>query len=919
MMPRVQASLALAVFRRRLLRQVAFRCAMLLTAIALLPAHAQFANQHGVAVIIGNQSYAVEGVPEATYAHRDAEAFRRYVLDVLGFNPDNVLDLRDATRAEMETIFGTERDHQGTVWRYLHPREGSDVVVFYSGHGVPGPRDGRAYVLPVDADPDTAERGGYLLAQLYTNLGKLKEANSVRVFLEASFSGGSDRGMLVQAASPVAVPTAPPSPAGDGLTVFTAASDDEVASWDNEARQGLFTRHLLDALHGAADANGDAQVTAAEVKTYLDNTMTLAARRAFGRRQNASHFGSTDLVLARTGSEGRPPPRPAPGDPEEQTGGQAETTVSAPTMSPEAVEDSLALTPSQKAQVQKGLNALGFDVGAADGKFGPRTRAGIASWQSSRSRPATGYLDAEEVTVLIAAPEESPPAKPEDAEAASAMQAVNEAIGRKDYARALELVRPLASQGYPAAQVIVGRFYLFGTIVAEDPEEGIRWVRLAANQGYAEAQHLMGRLYFSGGGVTENHEEGARWFRLAAEQGSVKSQTLLGQLHFVGDGVPEDPIRSLAWFIVAAAQGDEEARGYVDRLFDEALTPTQVSQARKLSREIAERIGVELVSVSNGVPETPSEEAPPAEPQRVVPEEALATLDEALSVVQRISEDWQRVFALGDIAEVQVEAGDTQGAARTVSEALSIARRISRDWMRGMALGRIASAQAKAGDIQSAARTISEAQSTARSTKHDWERASVYIYIAQAQAAIGDVKDALSTARRLDEDWRPRTLGHIAQVQVQAGDTQGAARTVSEALSIARKLDEDWRRGAALGYIAQVQVRAGDTQGAARAVSEALSIARKLGEDWQRNWAYAEIAKAQAAIGDIEEALSTTQSITDTDARDEALSGIVEWQAAAGDIQRALSLAQSIGDDNRAFALSHIARAQITASKADRQ
>ena len=812
MMPRVQASLALAVFRRRLLRQVAFRCAMLLTAIALLPAHAQFANQHGVAVIIGNQSYAVEGVPEATYAHRDAEAFRRYVLDELGFNPDNVLDLRDATRTEMETVFGTERDHQGTIWRYLHPREGSDVVVFYSGHGAPGPRDGRAYVLPVDADPDTAERGGYLLAQLYTNLGKLKEANSVRVFLEASFSGGTDRGMLVQAASPVAVPTAPPSPAGDGLTVFTAASDDEVASWDNEARQGLFTRHLLDALHGAADANGDAQVTAAEVKTYLDNTMTLAARRAFGRRQNASLFGSTDLVLARTGAEGRPPPRPAPGDPEEPTGGQAETTVSAPTMSPEAVEDSLALTPSQKAQVQKGLNALGFDVGAADGKFGPRTRAGIASWQSSRSRPATGYLDAEEVTVLIAAPEESPPAKPEDAEAASAMQAVNEAIERKDYARALELVRPLASQGYPAAQVIVGRFYLSGTIVAENPEEGIRWFRLAADQGYAEAQHVMGRLYFSGGGVTENHEEGARWFRLAAEQGSVKSQTMLGRLHFGGDGVPEDPIRSLAWFIVAAAQGDEDARGYMDLLLDEALTPTQVSQARKLSREIAERIGVELVSVSNGVPETPSEEAPPAEPQKVVPEEALATLDEALSVVQRISGNRRRVLALGDIAEVQMEAGDTQGAARTISEAQSIARRISADWLRGIALGRIASAQAKAGDTQGAVRTIAEAQSTVRSTKDDWERDFVNGYIAQAQAAVGDVEDALSTARSI-VDFRPHhAFGYIAQVQMEAGDTQGAARTVSEALSIARRISEDWRRADALGHIAQVQVRAGDTR-----------------------------------------------------------------------------------------------------------
>ena len=70
---------------------------------------AEFANPYGVAVIIGNRSYAHERVPEVAYAHRDAEAFRRFVLEVLGFDPENVIDLRDATQAEMETAFDNER------------------------------------------------------------------------------------------------------------------------------------------------------------------------------------------------------------------------------------------------------------------------------------------------------------------------------------------------------------------------------------------------------------------------------------------------------------------------------------------------------------------------------------------------------------------------------------------------------------------------------------------------------------------------------------------------------------------------------------------------------------------------------------------------------------------------------------------
>ena len=85
---------------------------------------------------------------------------RHYVLEVAGYYPDNVIDLRDADQVTPESVFGKERSHKGTLWRYLKPGGGSDVVVYYSGHGVPG-LDKRSYLLPVDADPDNAEINGY--------------------------------------------------------------------------------------------------------------------------------------------------------------------------------------------------------------------------------------------------------------------------------------------------------------------------------------------------------------------------------------------------------------------------------------------------------------------------------------------------------------------------------------------------------------------------------------------------------------------------------------------------------------------------------------------------------------------------------------------------------------------------------------
>ena len=57
------------------------------------------------------------------------------------------------------------------------------------------------------------------------------------------------------------------------------------------------------------------------------------------------------------------------------------------------VEEGLGLDRAARRHVQEGLRAAGFDPGGADGMFGPRTRAAIRSWQTSRGVRATGYLD----------------------------------------------------------------------------------------------------------------------------------------------------------------------------------------------------------------------------------------------------------------------------------------------------------------------------------------------------------------------------------------------------------------------------------------------------------------------------------------------------------------------------------------------
>ena len=73
------------------------------------------------------------------------------------------------------------------------------------------------------------------------------------IFLDACFSGETPKGMIVDSASAIMVQPKLPATAS-GMTVLTAASRDQVANWDDVAKHGLFTRYLLQALRGKADA-----------------------------------------------------------------------------------------------------------------------------------------------------------------------------------------------------------------------------------------------------------------------------------------------------------------------------------------------------------------------------------------------------------------------------------------------------------------------------------------------------------------------------------------------------------------------------------------------------------------------------------------------------------------------------------------
>ena len=82
----------------------------------------------------------------------------------------------------------------------------------------------------------------------------------------------------------------------------------------------------------------------------------------------------------------------------ESSSSQSQTGAAA---NPQAAEDDLGLSRTQRRQIQESLAAEGFNPGPADGVFGQGTRGAIGGWQDAAGAEATGYLTEQQVSVLL--------------------------------------------------------------------------------------------------------------------------------------------------------------------------------------------------------------------------------------------------------------------------------------------------------------------------------------------------------------------------------------------------------------------------------------------------------------------------------------------------------------------------------------
>jgi uncharacterized protein len=126
-----------------------------------------------------------------------------------------------------------------------------------------------------------------------------------------------------------------------------------------------------------------------------------------------------------------------------------------------------------------------------------------------------------------------------------------------------------------SAFVALGSYFLDGikgTYVTPNPQRAHDMFHYAASY-YSDphAQYNLGRLYLDGTGVAQDPRQAARWFNLAAEKGHHPSQALLGHLLVTGQGVLQQRARGLMWLILAREAADPAKDRWIVDLYENAF------------------------------------------------------------------------------------------------------------------------------------------------------------------------------------------------------------------------------------------------------------------------------------------------------------------------------------------------------------
>lgn len=139
-----------------------------------------------------------------------------------------------------------------------------------------------------------------------------------------------------------------------------------------------------------------------------------------------------------------------------------------------------------------------------------------------------------------------------------------------DASTAVQYWEKASAAGHLKAMSDLAEVYLDGADgVPVNKARAIELYKKAADEGFGEAQGALGICYATGNGVPKNDYEAFRWFSMAAEQGEEFTQKNLAICYRNGDGTPVNKALAAQWFEKAAAQGNIQAKSCLSDMYAE--------------------------------------------------------------------------------------------------------------------------------------------------------------------------------------------------------------------------------------------------------------------------------------------------------------------------------------------------------------
>jgi hypothetical protein len=217
------------------------------------------------AIVIGIDNYLY--APKLRYAVRDAKEVANVLIENFGFKRENVIQLYDKEATKEGIMRAFDRVRQLA-------REDDRVLIFFAGHGITVPVDGRekGYILPYDGSQSELITSAISTEQL-NEISQLIRAKHLFFVMDACYGG-----LIFARAQPLSLRTVEyvkVITTRKARKALTAGGRDQTVLDTGPGGHSVFTFYFIDALKNmSADLNRDGMVTTYELNEYVSPRVT---------------------------------------------------------------------------------------------------------------------------------------------------------------------------------------------------------------------------------------------------------------------------------------------------------------------------------------------------------------------------------------------------------------------------------------------------------------------------------------------------------------------------------------------------------------------------------------------------------------------------------------------------------------------